>query len=284
MKNFLIIAFDGLDYDLIKKYNCKNIQQKEFGKIDNHTGITTIVTSEVFASFITGKTWEEHGIIGLRRPTSDFLYKIEKLNRYKFFRKFTGLRRSICKNLPFVDGRERDVNKDDLKTSTFFDEIPNSKAIDVPSYNKGYYVKINEFFDLFGIKDAEKELNRFEKCKKRELFEAVDQDYNLIMAYFHKPDYIQHWYWEVGKMEQVKKMYEEMDGLAKEILNRARDKFDTIIFMSDHGLPDKKGEGHNEKAFYSCNKELFPKKVPHITDFYSKILDLNEGEIESINI
>jgi hypothetical protein len=54
----LIIAFDGLDYELIQEFGLETIPQREFGKIDNTTGITSIVTYELFASFITGKTWK----------------------------------------------------------------------------------------------------------------------------------------------------------------------------------------------------------------------------------
>lgn len=42
--------------------------------------------------------------------------------------------------------------------------------------------------------------------------------------------------------------------------------------MSDHGLPTE--EGHNENAFYSCNRELFGSETPKITDFHDRILEI----------
>lgn len=80
-------------------------------------------------------------------------------------------------------------------------------------------------------------------------------------------------------MEKVKETYHEMDELAGEIIERAEENgFDTIIFMSDHGLPTVEEGGHNENAFYSCNHELFGDKTPHITDFHDRILQLTGDE------
>ena len=48
--------------------------------------------------------------------------------------------------------------------------------------------------------------------------------------------------------------------------------------MSDHGLPTP--HQHNEKAFYSCNRELFGDTTPLITDFHDRILDIvGEDEV-----
>lgn len=60
--------------------------------------------------------------------------------------------------------------------------------------------------------------------------------------------------------------------------------FDTVLFVSDHGLPDVEKGGHNENAFYSCNKELFGDKTPHITDFHDKILELTDSETSDIDV
>lgn len=64
----LVVAFDGLDKDFIEKFELENIQQKEYSELDNKSGISSIKTSELFASFITGDTWEEHGVQGLEKP------------------------------------------------------------------------------------------------------------------------------------------------------------------------------------------------------------------------
>jgi len=71
----LIVAFDGLDIDLIRRYDCETfLEMDEFGTVDNNTGITTRYTSELFASFITGETHEKHGVTGLTKWTNPSYY------------------------------------------------------------------------------------------------------------------------------------------------------------------------------------------------------------------
>lgn len=278
MGKVLVVAFDGLDYDLIQEYGLENVKQQEFGTIDNSTGVSSIVTDELFASFITGKTWEEHGVRGLNRIESPVLKRIEDLNRYGFFQKFRSIRERIYEILPFVKGDTRGYTKKDIESETLFDIIENSEAIDVPSYNIGYSYQILRHLD-HGLDKVSEELDRFTKWKKWELFEAMEEDHDFLMAHFHKPDHIHHWFWEIDRMEKVEKTYEEIDELAGEIIQKAEGEFDTIIFFSDHGLPEVEEGGHNEKAFYSCNHELFPDSTPHITDFFDRILEeIDSGE------
>ncbi len=283
--SILIVAFDGLDYDLIEEYGCNTIKQDEFGGIDNQTDIAIQVTSELFASFLTGKTWREHGIIGLDIYRNETLESLERLNKYKIFRKFSGLRKRFYKHIPFLDGSRRHVTQEDYDSPTFLDTIEDSIAIGVRSYSKGYKNKVMQILQDHSLEEAEEELERFEKCKRIELYDALEEKYNLIMAHFHKPDHIHHWYWEVGKMDKVEETYHEMDELAKDIKEKAEaNDFDTIIFMSDHGLPNVEHGGHNENAFYSCNHELFPDTTPHITDFHEKILELTNSKDPEIRM
>lgn len=279
----LIIAFDGMDHELIQEYGLEYITQKEFDTFDNTTGINTIVTTELFASFITGKTWEGHGALGLGKHKNSTLELLEsKLNRYDLFKNFSGLRRRVYSEMPLIDGSRSDFTRKDLKEDSIFDKISKSRAIDVPSYSIRYNVKLMDLLEEHGLESAEGELDRFTEAKRKELFGEMEKNHNLVMAHFHKPDHIHHWYWEVGKMDKVEETYHEMDEFAGEILKKAEENgFDTVIFMSDHGLPDVENGGHNENAFYSCNHELFGDKTPHITEFHDKILEL-VGERQTI--
>jgi len=274
---------DGLDKDLIEMYECPNITLDEFGAIDNDTDICVRVTTELYTSFLSGETWREHGVIGLDRYRSDILNKIESLNKYKLFRKFTGMRNRIYKEIPLISAKKRHVCYQDYTQKTIFEKIPSSKAIGVRGYNKGYTVDLMMLLEEFGVKEAHQEMDRWEKSKENELFEALEQDYDLIMAHFHRPDYIHHWYWEVGEEETVKQTYEYMDNLAGKIKKKGVENgFDRIIFLSDHGLPSPKEGAHNKNAFYSCNKELFSDITPHITDFHDKIVDLGFSETKEL--
>jgi|APHM01.1.fsa_nt_gi hypothetical protein len=59
-------------------------------------------------------------------------------------------------------------------------------------------------------------------------------------------------------MDEVEETYREMDKMAAEIKQKAKEEgFDTIIFMSYHGLPDVENGEHNKRAFYSVNHVRF---------------------------
>jgi predicted AlkP superfamily phosphohydrolase/phosphomutase len=78
-KKVVVIAFDGLDKDLIEEFGLENLTQQEFGSIDNVSGMSSIKTSELFASFITGKNFENHGVKGIRKWDSQKVEKAEKI-------------------------------------------------------------------------------------------------------------------------------------------------------------------------------------------------------------
>jgi len=105
------------------------------------------------------------------------------------------------------------------------------------------------------------------------------------MVHFHRSDTYHHVYGdkEVGHYDEevLEQLYRELDAFAGSILDKYEDKFDRVIFMSDHGLPTQ--NEHNTNAFYSCNKELFGDKTPHITDFFGEIVDKEPGtEVERL--
>jgi anaerobic selenocysteine-containing dehydrogenase len=281
----LIVTFDGLDRELVTRFNATNVtEMEEFDTYDNSTGMTTIITNELWASFITGETWREHGIVSKNRPKSDLLFEVEKLNRFWWWRKFQGIRHRVYGWIPFLNSENRKYDKRDLKTDSIFEEVPNSKAIDVRSYNIGYNYNLMKPLD-FDIMLGLDELERFTEWKKQELFESLEKDYDLVMAHFHKPDHIHHWFWELGNMDRVEQTYHEMDRMAAEIKGKAdKEGFDTVLFISDHGLPDVENGGHNENPFYSCNRELFADGTPHITDFHDKVLELTNSDVSNIDV
>ncbi|MFB6216480.1 MAG: alkaline phosphatase family protein [Candidatus Aenigmatarchaeota archaeon] len=281
----LIVTFDGLDSDLVHRFQLTDVTSfTESGSLNNSAGMTTIITNELWASFITGETWKKHDIVSKNRPDSDVLFKLEKLNKFRWWQKFQGARPQIYSWIPFLNSNVRKYDKRDIGCDTIFERVPNSKAIDVRSYNVGYNYDLMKPLEQ-DIELATEELERFTRWKKQELFDSMEQGYDLIMAHFHKPDHIQHWFWEVGKMDKVEETYHEIDDMAAEIKQKAqKEGFDTVLFVSDHGLPDVENGGHNENAFYSCNRELFGYETPHITDFHDKILEVVGSDISSVEV
>lgn len=288
--NVLLIAFDGLDKELIEEFGLENIKQEEYGSIDNRTGIHQIKTSELFTSFITGETWKEHGITGHQVGEYNNKKK-EKIIKFltpdKFQDKVRGFNatRDLLESILRAEKVTERYTKEDQKLDTLFDEIENSRAMFVPGWNPGMIWRLKlETSPLRNGYSVDRQAKFWDKrayeVRKRELFSELRNDIvsprNFLMCHIFKPDQFQHYYGdrEIGRFDKskLKKMYLEIDQLAKEIKETALDQgYDTIIFMSDHGLPTAKE--HNENAFYSCNRELFGEQKPRIIEFHDKILE-----------
>jgi hypothetical protein len=282
-ENVLLIAFDGLDRELIEEFDLENIQQKEFGGVNNTQDVENILTSELFTSLITGQSSDEHGLKGLstwsnsRGNLIDYIAPKRLVNSVRGFNRIKEILKSV------FSVREVKYSKEHLEDSTLFDKIEDSRAMYVPGYNPSLFWEMRaETLPLRSGYGAEKAIkfwdSREHDFRKRNMFSELENDIvsprNFLMIHIHRADFHQHMYGDptsVYDKERLKKLYREIDELAESIKSKAEDRYDTIIFMSDHGLPTK--HGHNKNAFYSCNRELF-KKEPTITDFYDEVLDL----------
>lgn len=291
----LAVAFDGLDKELIDEFELEHIKQSEYGSLDNQTGISQVMTNELYASFITGTTFEEHGIEGLKKDLTPVRSKIiDALTPgilVQNVRGFDFLRRNL---LGIFRTESRDYFKDDLKKETLFEEIDNSRAMFVPSYNPSMVWAMMGFGTPLTRGYSQEEIlevwdNEEHEYRKRKLFSELENEIiparDFLMCHFHRPDTHQHFYTrkyanatQEGKnydKSKLKKVYQETDQLAKEIKEKATEKgYDILIFLSDHGMPTE--TEHNENAFYSCNKRLFCDKTPKINEFHDKITKLLE--------
>jgi len=275
----LVVAFDGMDKELIEQFGLENITQEEFGRIDNTTGIYRRMTSELFASFITGETHEEHGIKDLKTSVSKrnrFLKWLFPKPILDYVKGTHTLREVLMDN----NGKEElKYTKNDLEIDTIFEKIDASLPLYIPSYNPSMYwlsgiphnvIKYfnHERFEKEARHDTELRLEKGSATQPA-FFDVTKKFWDFIMLHLHDPDGFQDT--KIGNLEEE---YKRLDEIAGRILEEYSDW--TVIFMSDHGRP-LEGAGphdHNENAFYSCNKELFGEKTPHITSFYDKIMDL----------
>ncbi len=286
----LIIAFDGLDLELIEKFGLETVKQEEFGTIDNKTDIKEIKTSELFASFITGTNYEEHGIEGIRRWDNPTKGKIVDLatpdilqNNIRGFTRLEDVMKELFKVKKITPGKE------ELEVDAIFDKIDNSKDMFVPGYENSVMKETGAHrtpikYGYFGEQLMEYYDSREYEFRKRKLLREVNTWFDFLMCHFQRVDFHQHTFGDkdVAYDEEIlEELYRDTEDLADRIIEFFHGDYEYIIFMSDHGLPTE--EGHNENAFYSCNKELFGDETPHITDFHDKILELtgNEDEIGS---
>lgn len=272
----ILVAFDGMDYKLIQEYGLENITQQEFGRIDNNTDVCSRYTSELFASLITGESHERHGIKKLMRTDRFWPARHGLVPSYlsRNIRGFWPLKhglKSLSKKL--IRAEKRNLNhkydRTDLRCRTLFDRVECAKPPFVPSYNPdprwqvGLPHKISEI-------DTEKVRKYTEKLTESRLNDFWDLSFefwDLVMLHLHDPDPMQ----DLG-LGSYMQDYERLDSIAADIAQNFSDDR-TIIFLSDHGRMEH--AEHNKQAFYSCNKELFRDKTPHITDFHDKILELS---------
>lgn len=281
-KSVLVVAFDGLDYELIKKFGLTNITQNEFGKIDNYTGVNERKTSELFTSFITGETYKQHRVTDIKVWNKNRAKYLDNVFSYfPIIGELPEFRRNVLESIRRFDFKKRAVNRNDYEIDTLFDKIENSKALNVPGYNPSPFWSRFRFGITLNKYDLEEkplykywDEHEFDR-RKKQLFRPVNTYYDFVMAHFHRVDMHQHVYRDE---KSLKKLYQETDDFAGEILDYFEDEFDVIIFMSDHGLP--KDNQHNKEAFYSCNTDLFSCSKVHITDFYDVILgEKSETEV-----
>lgn len=275
--NILVVAFDGLDYELIQKYNCRTfLEMQEFGQMDNHTRMHSIKTSELYASFITGNLPEKTEVTGVNKWSNPWIDKFESwADNHFFFRKFAGLRRAIWESINRLGAKHIWYRKKDIKTDTLFEEVSGSKPLFVPSYNPSWIYRANKQAMLLKydapIEDLEGYIERDYLYRIQTLSKELKTETRpFLMCHFHKPDMWQHFYANDGinNESKIREVYAEMDELAAQILKLAEDKYDWILFISDHGLPTE--NAHNKNAFYASSRKL-PDNEPHITDFYDWI-------------
>jgi len=292
----LVVAFDGLDKELIEEFDLEHVKQEEYGSIDNKTGMSAQMTSELFTNFITGKSYEEHGVKGLKKNLKPKRQRIVNILSPESLagkiRGFDFLRRNLER---ILDIERRKYLKEDIEAETIFEELENSRAMFVPGYNPSMLWTMMGFGKPLEYGYSSSEIIKMwdeqeYEHRKDELFSELEnpilEPRDFLMCHFHRPDTHHHFFEGAiknrGKVKEnygrskLKKMYKETDQLAKEIKEKAKEKgYTHIVFMSDHGLPTD--EGHNENAFYSCNRELFGNETPRITEFHDKILELVEG-------
>ena len=270
-----ILAFDGLDYYRVHQGDYPNLKQKEYGIVDI-SGLT-LKTPVLWGSFITGLEQTQHKvrfswkflpqkiydpvIIALERMAD----KISLLNTASFFKlvKLVGLWHT----------------KDDYArkgVKTIFDYARKPVAISVPSYNQpveDLWLMVKS--DLVKSADEKKLIARYvwriHYRRKKQLFEELTGDWDLLMVWFPLADALGHLFWFDEKL--MKKIYNELEGIAGAVRAKLDDAL--ILINSDHGM--KEGQ-HTRYAFYSSNVKLGLTR-PRITSFFQIIVSAVCGEL-----
>ena len=143
----IVLGIDGLDYYLVKKFNLKNLLQTNYGKI-HLKEFSQIITHPIWASIISGKLPEEHGIRTTTRWKNPIIQEINNLLslRNRGIEKFETTKRNLrfgeiakkLKTSPRAVGQALKANKNP--------KIPCHRVVfsnkKIGGYNRGIKKKI----------------------------------------------------------------------------------------------------------------------------------------------
>ena len=109
---------------------------------------------------------------------------------------------------------------------------------------------------------------RNHKENKDELMASLEEEYELVLAYFNLADMIGHL--SFGLKAKMKVIYKELDSLASLV----RKKCENLLIVSDHGMrPIGRYGDHTNYGFWSFSEEV-ELKEPKITKLRSFVEDI----------
>lgn len=228
----VILGLDGLEYEYVKDFNCKNLMQVSFGKTDisEFSEPKTIV---LWSSFLSGKNLEKR-VLALGKKFWKFKLKVGE---------------------------------------TFFKKFEKWKAIDVPGLSYKYKKHQSERKLLKDFFDGRVKIEEYDKLafknyreNKKELFEELGKEHEILMCYFALADTIGHL--SFGLKTKMKIIYKELDKTAKKVKNEC----EKLLIISDHGMKAIGRFGdHTKEGFWSFSEKINLNK-PKITEFYNLII------------
>jgi hypothetical protein len=184
----IILGLDALDLEMVRKFNCKNLMQKEYGQTDL-SDFDLKRTVVLWASFLTGKNMEAEIPV---KTQWNFTLKTEE-TLLRFFRTFNAI------DVPAYS-HKRSHEEERRLLKAYFDDNATVEGFD----------------DLVW---------RIHEENKEEFFDSLKK-FDLTMGYFNLADSIGHL--SFGTYEKMKNVYEELESLAKEAKKSSEDFILTI--------------------------------------------------------
>lgn len=276
-EKLLIVGFDGLDYQKIQEYDCENLKQESFGKLDLE-GLA-LKTPTLWATMITGVKPEVHGIDRMNTFKGE---KVRKWDKYvlKFFELFGLNALHLRKYLWYqiFDSGLLVPGEDFIQVKSIFEKVADSKALEIPGYTEYPYIvgsigvgKTWRKRSPVSKERVKRDIDAEHLYRKTDLFDNIGE-HKLLMQHLHYPDWFQHLFTTGARDEEL---YREMDELAGEVLEKAGENT-LVLFCSDHGLEDG---GHRDEAFYSANIKLDgPVKITNLIEKCLEKVDYQREE------
>ena len=174
----IILALDALDLNMVKKYDCRNLMQLEYGQTDI-SEFELARTVVLWASFLTGKNMEA------KIPVkTQWEFKLGmKETFFQFFKSYEAV------DVPAFSLKEKNHAEERRLLKAYFDEQATIEEYDAVVW-KNHEENKDDFFSSLG-------------------------QFDIVMGYFDLADAIGHL--SFGIPEKMEKVYAELDKLAGQV-------------------------------------------------------------------
>lgn len=263
-RRIVILGFDGLEYNLVEEWDLKYIKQKTYTKTDL-SDFKVIVTPPIWASMLTGKKVPEIEELFVKRMK--FVTARSNISRVKtpWYVKLGAkllplpIRRLLGDAItPKPMQATYDYLLRNKKYKTIFDYFDSTWTNGIPSYGRNVSTEEVRRAMKDAVKGNFKPLVEYAmkiyEQDRRTLFEALDNDYELIFWYTPFLDEISHFY--IRKKLKLMNIYFDLNKLVKKVSQKL-DEDDVLYIISDHGMEPVPGSpyggDHSDHGFFSSN-------------------------------
>ncbi len=276
----IILGIDGLEYTLIEEWNLKYLKQKAYTKTDL-SDFGVVITPLIWAAMLTGRKIDEIEKIFLKRAKffSETPRSVKvKTSQYSFAKIASKIlpkkvKMWIIRNiLPDPFEKTKNIIRD-KKYKTIFDFFDKTWTNGIPTYGRNVANKetrnVMKEASKGNLKPLIEYAFRIYEEDKKQLFEALKKDYELIFWYTPFLDEISHFY--IRKKLKLMNIYLDLNNLIKKIYKIISPN-DVLYIVSDHGMvPVERsvsgsfGE-HSDYGFFSSNTGELIKKPQDLFD------------------
>ena len=268
----LVLGLDGLDPELVDKWNLHFFKQCAWGR--HYVGFfRTRFTPIIWGSMITGLNVEERGYdiehINSYRSRAMFRNSILR-HLYEFRKRFLPKRelglRFFLKRLGLVRYAASPSMPKELRDRSVFVELEKrglrTVAIEVPGFNE----RRNEYFrfKISLLHERKSSREEFEKLIAEALLETarrvregaryVREGYHLVFVYSPLPDIAFHAfpYPRLCDRLYLRKIHIELWRVVEPLVRFARERGYATMILSDHGF-DMENYDHSSHGFWSLS-------------------------------
>jgi len=288
----LVLAIDGLEYDLVTRWKLNNYMQKYYGKHDVRSAVRPgdpLYTPLIWAAFLLGepayKYGFDHSYIERRRAELGYgpiLRALYKLKVQVLGNRSTGLRKLLAK-LGLYKVKRVSLDAENIET------LPPQileKTFVYEAQRRGLSVAYNTFPGLPGDRFARERASLFlvfdspleeRIAKLDEIYQETEhdvdklasavRDHDLVLYYTPVVDLAHHMFYRPGNHRAMLILRRYYNLVARQVarLRSAAGEDSLVLIVSDHGY-DPTIHEHSEHGFWSANKKIEPAPTK-ITDF-----------------